>query len=258
MAKQHELLAAEKTTTTAWSELLLETRKKFGNPDTYYHGHSRTLSMLEQSDANIATEEAERSEKPVTTTVFDTLEWAFGIFERAEQLQYQKNQTNTRAKATIMWKGAPFLEDVPVDELMGLEKRLLQIRELMLVVPTLDASKHWQKAPQLGPHIWEVKFPIEKTKGDKRLQVVTMSEATEHHPAQVHTEHKDVPVGKYTTIQRSGEATAVQKSEAIRRIDDFLIEVKSARMRANETEVVQSESFAQELVEFLLEPFLMN
>jgi len=258
MAKQHELLAAEKTVNSAWAELLTETHKKLKNPDTYFHGFSRTLAMLEESDANQATEESERTEKPVTTTVYDTMDWALKIFLRAEKLQHQKNCTNQRAKGTVMWEGAPFLSDLPVDELMGLEKRLTQIRQLFLDIPTLDASKHWVRAPSIGAHIWQVQYPVDKLRTDKRLQVVSMAKATEHHPEQVHTEHKDVPVGKYSTILRSGEATAVQKSEVIKRIDDLLVEVKAARQRANETEVVDGGTFAEDLVDFLLEPLLQN
>lgn len=253
MAKQHEILAAEKTVVSAWKELLADTQKKFKKPDMF-HGHSRSLSMIADSPANKALEDSERSEQPVITTVYSTLDWMLKIFHRAESLQYQKNVTNRKAVGTVMWEGAPFLTDVPVDELMGLEKRLVELRALFQDAPTLDASKHWVPAPHIGDHVWELKHPIDKVKTDKVLTPHTLYEATEHQPAQVHIEHRDLPVGKYTTVLRSGEITAVQKSDLLKRMDDLLVQVKAARMRANETEVADAGTFAQDLVDFLLEP----
>ena len=65
---------------------------------------------------------------------------------------------------------------------------------------------------------------------------------------------KDMVVGKFTTIKRSGAATALQKAEAIKRIDELLVEIKQARMRANETEAEKG-SVAKVLVNLILEPF---
>lgn len=139
MAKLHELLAAEKTPTGAWNQLFEDTLKKFKNPAHFFDGHSRSLAMIEDSPANKAVEDQNREEKPVTTTVFDTLDYALEIFGRAEDLQFQKNKTNQKAVGTVMWRGAPLLVDMPVDELLGLEARLTKLRLLYAEVPTLDA-----------------------------------------------------------------------------------------------------------------------
>ncbi len=185
MPKIHELLAAEKTANGAWNTLLDETTKKLKTPATYFEGHSRSLSMIADTPANTALEAQEREEKPVVTTVYDTLEWALSIFARSEDLQNQKNTTNQAATATVMWNDQPFLHEMSVHELLGLESRLTKIRELLKDVPTLDASKHWKRNPSLGPYIWEIEHPEEKVKSEKQLQAVELSPATEHHPAQV-------------------------------------------------------------------------
>src|SRR6185295_6335886 len=117
MAKLHELLAAEKTPTGAWNQLYEDTMKKFKNGVHFFEGHSKSLAMIEESDSNKAIEAAAREEKPVTTTVYDTLEYALEIFGRAEDLQYQKNATNREATATVSWRGKVLLADMPVDEL---------------------------------------------------------------------------------------------------------------------------------------------
>lgn len=254
MAKLHELLAAEKTPTGAWNQLYEDTLKKFKNPTHFFDGHSKSLAMIEEGPANKAVEDQAREEKPVTTNVFETLEYALDIFGRAEDVQFQKNSTNRKATGTVMWRGQPLLADLPVDELLGLEARLTKLRLLYAEVPTLDATKHWATAPNISAYVWVTEFPEETTKTEKQVIPITLKEATKEHPAQVQAIQKDVVVGKFTTIKRSGAATAVQKSEAIKRVDELLIEIKQARMRANETEADKG-SVADKLVALLLEPF---
>lgn len=254
MAKLHELLAAEKTPTGAWNQLYEDTLKKFKNPTHFFDGHSKSLAMIEEGPANKAVEDQAREEKPVTTNVFETLEYALDIFGRAEDVQFQKNSTNRKATGTVMWRGQPLLVELPVDELLGLEARLTKLRLLYAEVPTLDATKHWATAPNISAYVWVTEFPEETTKTEKQVIPITLKEATKEHPAQVQAIQKDVVVGKFTTIKRSGAATAVQKSEAIKRVDELLIEIKQARMRANETEADKG-SVADKLVALLLEPF---
>lgn len=254
MAKLHELLAAEKTPTGAWNQLYEDTLKKFKNPTHFFDGHSKSLSMIEDSPANKAIEDQAREEKPVTTTVFETLEYALDIFGKAEDLQFQKNETNRKATGTVMWKGTALLKDMPVDELLGLEARLTKLRQLYVEVPTLDATKHWKPAKSISPHVWSTEFPEETTKTEKQTIPVVMQAATKEHPAQVAAIQKDVVIGKFTTTKRSGSSTALQKADALKRIDELLIEIKQARMRANETPVV-SGSISDVLLPLLLEPF---
>lgn len=250
--KLHELLAAENTAKTAWNSIHSETLKKLANTH-YFDGHSQSLTMIEETPANRDIEAQGREEKPVITSVFETLKDAFEIFERSEDLQYQKNATNRKATGTVLWKGQPLLAELPVDELLGLEARLTKIRELFAVMPTLDAAKHWRPAPTISPHVWELVYPEEKTKTEKRMFPVVLYEATKEHPANVQAHSKDEVVGKVTTLRRSGAVTALQKFEALKRVDELLMEIKQARMRANETEVDKAK-IASTLIVLLLEP----
>lgn len=253
MAKLHELLAAEKTPTGAWNALKEDTLKKFKNVSHFFDGHSKSLAMIAEGPESAAIEAQAREEKPVTTTVYETLEYALDLFGKAEDLQYQKNATNRKATGTVLWQGKPLLVDMPVDELLGLEARLTQLRLLFAEIPTLDATKHWTPATNISQYVWVTKFPEETTKTEKQVFPITLKEATKEHPAQVQAIQRDVVVGKFTTTKRSGAATALQKAEALKRIDELLVEVKQARMRANET-VVESGSIASILLPLLLEP----
>ena len=119
MGKLHELLAAEKTPTGAWNQLYEDTFKKFENPTHFFEGHSKSLKMTEDSPANANIEAQAREEKPVTTTVYETLEYALGIYQAAEDLQFQKNETNRRALGTIMWRGKALLRPLPSTNCSG-------------------------------------------------------------------------------------------------------------------------------------------
>lgn len=253
MSKLHELLAAEKTPTTAWNQVREDTLKKFKNPTHFFDGHSKSLKMLSESAENGAIEAQAREEKPVTTTVLSTLDYALDLFGKAEDLQAQKNRTNANALADVSFRGAVILKNLPVDELLGLEARLAKLREVYEAIPTLDATKHWVPNDTLGVGVWQVQYPEETTKTEKRMTPVEMSPATEKHPAQVQAVIVEAVVGKYTTIKRSGAVTALQKAEAIKRIDELIVEIKRARMRANETEVIQTQ-VASALLPLLMEP----
>jgi hypothetical protein len=253
MTKLHELLAAEKTPTAAWNTLREETIKKFKNASHFFQGHSKSLAMIDDTPANKAEEDKAREDKPVPTTVWETLDYALKIFAKAEDLQFQKNATNRIAAATVMWAGKPLLEDLPVDELLGLEARLGKLREVVEAIPTLDATKHWRLAPNIGAHVWELPAAEKTTKTEKVVVPIEMSPATAQHPAQVQAIQKDNVVGVFALMRRSGEATAVQKSDMIVRIDELLVEIKQARMRANET-VAVSGKVGDAIIGLIMEP----
>ncbi len=257
MAKLHELLAAEKTPNAAWHEVLTESERILKNPANYFEGYTKSLSMLNESAANEALVDAAREDKPVVTSVPERLEWTLSVWTRAEDLQSQKNATNRRATATVMWAGNPFLEDLPVDELLGLESRLSKIRALFATMPTLDSSRRWERDPNVGDFIWRTVTPEVTTKTERQIEAAILVPATVEHPAQVQAIPKDVPVGRYTTVRFSGAVPPAQKAAALERMDLLLMEIKQARMRANETEVEES-AVARQIMALLLEPFEEN
>jgi hypothetical protein len=251
MAQLHEILAAEKTPTSNWNVMFEETLKKFGN-ENFFSGQTNSLKMLEESDGNKVLEAAAREDKPVTTNVYETLHYALGAFAIAEDVQFQKNKTNQIAMGTVMWRGSPLLADMPVDELLGLEARLAKIRQLMLAMPTIDASKNWVPSAQHGKYVWDLSQPEETSKTEKVMTPVILAPATDKHPAQVEKVTKDIVVGKFSRMKRSGAVTAEQKANTIKQVDELLVEVKKARMRANETQIVGG-NIGETVVNILLE-----
>jgi methyl coenzyme M reductase subunit D len=92
------------------------------------------------------------------------------------------------------------------------------------------------------------------TKTSKEVMPIVLHKESKEHPAQVQPISKDVTVGTFTTIRRTGTVTALQKFEALKQLDELLVEVVSARQRANQTEAPDGE-LGGKLAALLLEPF---
>lgn len=251
MPKLHELLAIEKGKLSQWTTLVQDTLAKFGK-EQYFKGFIKNLKMIRESPENEALEKSGTDSRDVITTVGETLEYLFETWADYEDTQFRKNLTNQKASASFMI-GDVLIEDVPVDELMGLESRLAKIREIFHQAPTLDASREWLPST-VRTGVWIAAKPDVTTKTEKAIVPVVLYEATKEHPAKVETVNKEEVVGTYTTVTFSGAARSLQKANALKRIDDLLIEIKKARMRANMKEVVNAE-IGKTIVKYLLEPF---
>jgi len=238
MAQLHELLAAEKTAVDARDQLAKDTENKFGKGDNFFTGFLKTLSLFGDSPTNAQMELAARQDKALPTTVVETLDYFLKYWAKAEDVLFQKNVTNTTALATLEFRGSVVKENVPVDELMGLEVRLGVLRKLFTQIPTLDASKEWTPDPtaaQAGT--WKAVHDQITTKTEKKVEAVVLYPATDKHPAQVEKIAKDEVVGTFVLKTTSGATTAIQKANVLSVIDDLLIEVKKARTRANAVQV---------------------
>ena len=240
MSKLHEILAAEKTVVDASKKLFNDTNNKFGKTEAFFTGHGRTLKMIADTPENKAIEVAARTEKVLATNVVDTLSYFLAHWAKSENLLASKNLTNTKALADIEFRNEVIAVGVPVDELLGLESRLLELRGLFVNAPTLDASKRWTRDEAYGVNTW-VAPEENSSKTEKQAKAVVLYEATDKHPAQVKEVVTDVVVGTFTDTKRSGALTAVQKSELLGAVDELLAEVKKARQRANSVEVVSSD-----------------
>jgi hypothetical protein len=239
MAQLHELLAAEKTATNTRDQLAADTQNKFGKGEQYFTGFTKTLELLGDDPANAKIEAAARQDKALPTTVVATLDYFLNQWARTEDVLFQKNKTNTTAIADLEFRGNVIAKGVPVDELMGLETRLSDLRKLATQIPTLDASRAWaQDSSAAQPGTWKAVQPQITTKTEKTTRAVVLYEATDKHPAQIEKVAEDKVVGTFTLNVISGATTAIQKANVLAVLDDLIIEVKKARTRANSVPVV--------------------
>lgn len=237
--KLHALLAAEKSVTAAAQKIMAETELKMGKEATYFAGHIKTLKLLKDSPSKAAEENAGSDTKQLVSTVPATLEYALEYWKNAEDLVFQKNCTNQKAIANIEFNGQVLASGVPVDQLLGLEARLPKLRELIAKLPTLDASKQWSPCPSISAHVYQTDVTEVTTKTEKKVEPVVLYPATDKHPAQVKEYTSDIVIGSFELIRQSGAITTRAKADSLAAIDVLITEVKKARSRANEVEVVQ-------------------
>jgi len=122
-------------------------------------------------------------------------------------------------------------------------------------VPTQDASKPWEKDTQRGKGFYKTSTDVVTAKMEKKVEFITISPATDKHPAQIKEISKDIVAGTVTKRYFSGEATSEQKAYALTAVDELIVEVKKSRQRAN---MVPAETgkIADKIVEVVLAPFL--
>ena len=252
MAKLHELLAVEKTRTSASNKILTESTQKFGKID-YFQGAFKTLKMLEDSPTNTAIETAAAESRALPTTVQETLEYFFDFWAKAEDVIFQKNLTNQTAMSDLLFRGNVIATNVPVDELMGIEVRLEQIRQLASQMPTLPATVNVSPYPESGRKGAWIGEPEQTTKTEKTLVPVVLYEATDKHPAQVKESSTDKTVGLFKLTKVYGSATSLQKADVIAVLDDLIAETKQARMRANSVDAVTG-TIGKKIADLILAP----
>lgn len=127
-----------------------------------------------------------------------TFEYLLNYWAKTEDVLATKNETNRHALANVEVDGQVLLQDLPVDELMGLEARLVELRKLFEKMSMLDASKTWVHS-QVADGAWETQTEDVTTKTEKVVTPVVLYEATKEHPAQVKEMSKDEVVGVFST-----------------------------------------------------------
>ncbi len=253
--KLHEILAVEKARTNQVKTLIEDTTRKFAKSMDYFSGYLKSLKLIRDDPANAATEAAAREQRQLPTTVIETLKYVFKHWAVAEDVLLQKSLSNQIAKADIVLaNGRVLASGVPVDELLGLEVRLEDLRKVFHAIPTNRADTKYQASDDGRKGSWVACDADITTKTERTKEPFIKAPATDKHPAQVEVVEKDIVVGTFTNIKLSGAATTLQKARAIELIDDLIAAVKQARMRANTVEVVEGKIGAT-ISEYLMQAF---
>lgn len=245
MAKLHELLAVEADLEGKSRRVQEEAVSVFKGKPHLFQGKLRTLELFTGDDevSKKASEDAERQEQVLVTTVPAKLSYLWESLEPHWNAVAQKEATNQTAKADVIVNGTTIIRDMPVTFLLSLESRLKALRAIYEVIPTLEPNINWVEAPDLGANIR--KAPETSTlKTAKVEEYRTIAPPTDKHPAQIVKQDKVVNVGVYKQTSTSGLVTPAQKSAWLSRIDELLRAVKQARQRANEAAIVSMDPTA--------------
>ena len=179
MSQLHEILAVESDIEKRYKETAHKVTKIFEVPQNFISAH-RTLELFSDEDKIDTPEEY----VAMATTVQEQLNL---VFEKASEyfdVVLQKESTNQISVADLIVDGITIAKDLPATFLLGMETRLLSIRDIVNKTLTLSGKEEWKKDDQSGDDIYIVANPTKKYKTKKTFTHKVLYEATKEHPAQ--------------------------------------------------------------------------
>lgn len=229
MTKLHEILAVESDLKSRASSTLADIVGLFKS------GSGKLLGQI--ATYQVATEDDRPHPPKITnmaTTVSRQLELLATDFSGWINVAIQKEVTNGNTEAKITINGREVL--LPATALLNLEKKLESLRTAYKAIPTNDVTLTW---------VWDTDnecFRSERPEIRRSTRKTPRSfvsyEATKEHPAQVQVYNEDVTAGQWETIKQSGMITPSDQRQRLARLDKLIREVKQARQRANNIEIV--------------------
>lgn len=242
----HELLAVVADSTNAAQAISTETLVTFTKKPDHFKGQARAVTFFAEARAG----ENVQDSKELVTTVDAKLDHTFAVLGRNFDAILQVEEANQRASADLVVDGEVVATSVPATFLLGMEKRLKAVRDLILAAPTLDPSLRWSENPAAGEGVFVSDVQV-TMRNEKVLQHKILVAATDKHPAQVEKWSEDVPVARIETTQFSGMLSPARKSAMVARCDKLIEAVKMARQRANTVEVRKDLRIAADMFDYI-------
>lgn len=250
MPKIHELLAVQENLKGQATKVMGDLKATFTNKP---HLFEEARTTFEPSTEGGKTETIEH--KTIQTTVPKEIEWASKHLAKAIDIGYQVDVANGKTAADVITEsGETLLKDIPATALLQLEHRLVDIKELVQSIKTLDPAKGFEPDPSRGDHIYKAR-EVRKTKTQKEDKVITLAPPTDKHPAQAVLKTYDLPVGHLLEQEWSGLITPAQKSDLLDQVEIVIRAVKSARGKANNLEIETKDlKIGNTLLEYIFKP----
>lgn len=248
-SKLHQLLAVHKSFEGQAGKCRAELQSTFEKKSHHFREVRKTFKSNKEDEPPRVEEELS-----LQTTVFTEMKWIQEKLAKALDVGHQIDVANTLAKADVVVDGAALLKQVPATSLLQIEKRLHEVQQLVLVIPTLDPAKGFKPDPDHGAHVFRAR-DVEKFRTQKIKEPLVVYPATKEHAAQVTVVDKDVPIGVIMEQEWSGLITVTQKADVLDRLEKLVRAVQSARAKANEQELDQNDhKIGQALLEYAFQP----
>lgn len=226
----HKVIAVEKDVKEKALQCLVQAKNIFGQR-VIFSGLVRVYTPKDEMGDQLPPEST-RVQYTVEKALKEVQEKLIPLFD----IVATKDWANCVAKADIVVDDQTLMKDVPATYILFLEKYLGEILAFVKSIPILDAAEQWEY--DVAKDVW-VTPPVETIKSKKIMRNHVLSEATQHHPAQVHTYTEDVAAGTWKTIKYSGAYPAGEYNALITRIEKLQKAVKFAREQANRQDVTQ-------------------
>lgn len=250
MPKLHELLAVQDNLKGQATKVMNDLKGTFANKP---HLFEESVTTLEPTTEDIQAETVVH--KTIQTTVPKEIGWISKHIAKGIDIGYQVDIGNTAARAEVYTEdGAKLLPEMPATALMQLEHRLVDIKEMIQAIKTLDPAKGFTIDTNKGLDVYKAR-EVRKVKTQKVDKPVTIAPATDKHPAQAVLKTYDLPVGHLLEQEWSGLITPAKKSELLDQVEIAIRAIKSARGKANNLEVdVKELKIGNTLLDFIFEP----
>jgi hypothetical protein len=249
----HQLLAVQGDVKNEYNHVLEERKTTLQKKADHFLEGRRELKMFDA--ARQEEESAHAQHKEMVSTVPAQLDYMRHAVERRVDHMLQTAATNQTASADWLADGIPLGgedgQNLPVVFLLEMEQILSDMRQVVEKIPTLAPGVKWIPDPQKGKGVYQAEFDEDSLRTEKKLRWQEVAPSTDKHKAQVETWKEDVPVGKYSLKRWSGMITPAAKSRLLGAISKRMEELKRARMRANNAEIVQRK-FAKALMDSIL------
>lgn len=166
----------------------------------------------------------------------DTAETTTLSWDRTASIEF----TNANATTTLVLPNGTEVENMTPTMLLWLEQQLSYMLTELKAIPTLDHTVNWSSDRDTG-HDAFVTDPVttyRQMKVRKSHVLWEPPDASYKQPAQVEAYTVDEAIGSWSTIRLSRALPPRRKQELLDRLQKVHDAVKSARLKANETEVV--------------------
>lgn len=244
MGQLHEVLAARSTREEEARGALKNAKAVFGAPHLF-EAFLQTYRHLEDDLAGQYREVPK--EATMTTTVPEVLRQLREPVGKLLDLMFTVDKTNMEAIAEIKIDGLS-LPAMPSTQLLSLEKRIKEIKDVLSEIPVHDPKIQWKEDPQReAVFTTEPQISFVTTKRTKYDVVV---QPTKEHPAVVKERAEDPIVGERTKVFWSGKLAQKQKNLLLRRADDLIEAIHIALARANQVEAKDGK-ISKDIFDFL-------
>lgn len=249
----YELLAVEQEKKANAERARSRSLESFRSSQGHFTGMRRTFKpfAVDETKGEVGGERLE-AETHLARTVIEELQGTLALIGQSFDVNLQIDEANTRARADLVVAGQVLATNVPATFLLQLEKRLREVRILFKEIPTFDPVRIWQPDPGADhPHVLRAE-PVTTVRKQRVRKYNVMVEATKEHPAQVDIVEVDEPVGEIRSYDWTGMISPGKKRALLQKIDELIEATKTARARANSTEIDPQLKISERIFEHLL------
>ncbi len=189
--------------------------------------------------------------KMVTANVPEQLNFLKPHIVAAIDVVGTKEASNSKTKTTLNFDDKEI--EITAPELLALDKRLKSLKQLLSVMPTIDASKQWEISQ--NPDYRFVSTPPKQYTTRSIRVVKTYPSPDNKHAPYVDISTEQVKIGYKNTKILSSELSSKEKSNILQNLDILIIAVADALQRANDIEIIERK-YGEEIINFLFKPVL--